>query len=126
VRLAVSSDSVATRQVAGATQRPLYRRETPLCDRLTVFVARTRWGTCRAYLLGVRLRPANQLRTLVRFTDQMAAAGMLNGRSHSRSQMRIDTPCDVAKLAVMLAQGRVLEPERGFNPFTRSILLNGT
>jgi hypothetical protein len=40
--------------------------------------------------------------------------------------MRIDTSCDVAKLAVKLAQGRVLEPERGFNPFTRSILLNGT
>ena len=35
--------------------------------------------------------------------------------------MRIDTSCDVAKLAVTLAQGRVLEPERGFNPFTRSI-----
>ena len=49
-------------------------------------------------------------RTLVRLTDQMAAAGMLNGRSHSRSQMRMDTSCDVAKLAVMLAQGRVLEP----------------
>ena len=29
--------------------------------------------------------------------------------------------CDVAKLAVTLSQGRVLEPERGFNPFTRSI-----
>ena len=50
-------------------------------------------------------------RTLVRLTNQMAAAGMLNGRSHSRSQMRMDTSCDVAKLAVMLAQGRVLEPE---------------
>ena len=36
--------------------------------------------------------------------------------------MRIDTSCDVAKLAVTLAQGRVLEPERGFNPFTRSSL----
>ena len=35
--------------------------------------------------------------------------------------MCIDTSCDVAKLAEMLAQGRVLEPERGFNPFTRSI-----
>ena len=35
--------------------------------------------------------------------------------------MRIDTSCDVAKLAVTLARGRVLEPERGFNPFTRSI-----
>ena len=34
--------------------------------------------------------------------------------------MRIDTSCDVAKLAVTLAQGRVLEPERRFNPFTRS------
>ena len=30
--------------------------------------------------------------------------------------MRIDTSCDVAKLAVMLAQGGVLEPGRGFNP----------
>jgi len=36
--------------------------------------------------------------------------------------MRIDTSCDVAKLAEMLAQRRVLEPERGFNPFTRSSL----
>ena len=71
---------------------------------------------------GCILRPANQLRRLVRFADQMAAAGMRNGRSHSRSQMRIDTSCDVAKLAVTLAQGRVLEPERGFNPFTRSSL----
>ena len=35
--------------------------------------------------------------------------------------MRIDTSCDVAKLAVTLAQSRVLEPERGSNPFTRSI-----
>ena len=68
----------------------------------------TRKGTCRAYVL----RPANQLWTLVRFTDQMAAAGMQNGRSHSRPQMCIDTSCDVAKLAEMLAQGRVLEPER--------------
>jgi hypothetical protein len=48
----------------------------------------------------------------------MAAAGMQNGRSHSRSQMRIDTSCDVAKLAVTLARRRVLEPERRFNPFT--------
>ena len=75
---------------------------------------------------GVFLRPANQLRRLVRFTDQMAAAGMRNGRSHSRSQMRIDTSCNVAKLAVTLAQGRVLEPERKFNPFTRSSLRTGT
>ena len=75
---------------------------------------------------GVLLRPANQLRRLVRFTDQMAATGMRNGRSHSRSQMRIDTSCDVAKLAVTLAQGRVLEPEREFNPFTRSSLRTGT
>ena len=74
--------------------------------------------TCRAYVL----RPANQLRRLVRFTDQMAATGMRNDRSHSRSQMRIDTSCDVAKLAVKLAEGRVLEPERGFNPFIRSSL----
>ena len=36
--------------------------------------------------------------------------------------MRIDTSCDVAQLAVTLAQDRVLEPERGFNPFTRSSL----
>ena len=36
--------------------------------------------------------------------------------------MRIDTSCDVARLAVTLALGRVLEPERGFNPFTRSSL----
>ncbi len=36
--------------------------------------------------------------------------------------MRIDTSCDVAKLAVTLAEGKVLEPERGFNPFTRSSL----
>ena len=36
--------------------------------------------------------------------------------------MCIDTSCDVAKLVVTLAQGRVLEPERGFNPFTRSSL----
>ena len=63
---------------------------------------------------------------LVRFTDQMTAAGMRNGRSHSRPQMCIDTSCDVAKLAEMLAQGRVLEPERGFNPFTRSSLRTGT
>ena len=40
--------------------------------------------------------------------------------------MRIDTSCDVAKLAVTLAQGRVLEPERGFNPFTRSSLRTET
>jgi hypothetical protein len=61
---------------------------------------------------GVLLRPANQLRRLARFTDQMAATRMRNGRSYSKSQMRIDTSCDVAKLAVTLAQGRVLEPER--------------
>ena len=36
--------------------------------------------------------------------------------------MRIDTSCDVAKLAVALAQFRVLGPERGFNPLTRSSL----
>ena len=36
--------------------------------------------------------------------------------------MRIDTSCNVAKLAGTLAQGRVLEPERKFNPFTRSSL----
>jgi len=128
VRLAVSSDSVATRQVAGATQRPLYRRETPLCDRPTGLSRKPagapRRGTCRVYCRGYVLRPANQLRTLVRFTDQKAAAGMRNGRSHSRSQMRIDTSRDVAKLAVTLAQGRVLAPERGFNPFTRSIFQN--
>ena len=82
----------------------------------------TRKGTCRAYCRAYVLRPANQLRRLVRFTDQMAATGMRNGRSYSRSQMRIDTSCDVAKLAVTLAQGRVLEPERKFNPFTRSSL----
>ena len=80
----------------------------------------------RGHVLGERLRPANQLRRLVRFTDQMAAAGMRNVRSHSRSQMRIDTSCDVAKLAVTLAQGRVLEPERRSNPFTRSSLRTGT
>ena len=32
--------------------------------------------------------------------------------------MRIDTSCDVAKLAVTLAQGRVLEPERVAKHFT--------
>ena len=79
-------------------------------------------GTCRVYVL----RPANQLRMLVRFADQVAAAGIRNSRSHSRSQMRIDTSCDVAKLAEMLAQRRVLEPERGANPFTRSSLRTGT
>ena len=78
------------------------RKRRPCVDRQAF--ARTRWGTCRAYVL----RPANQLRRLVRFTDQMAATGMRNGRSHSRSQMRIDTSCDVAKLAVTFAQGRVL------------------
>ena len=36
--------------------------------------------------------------------------------------MGFDTSCDVAKLAVTLAQVRVLEPERGFNHFTRSSL----
>ena len=72
------------------------------------------------------MRPANQLRRLVRFADQMAAAGMRNGRSHSRSQMRIDTSCDAAKLAVTLTQGRVLEPERGANPFTHSSLSQKT
>ena len=61
---------------------------------------------------GALLRPANQLRRLARFTDQMAATRMRNGRSYSKSQIRIDTSCDVAKLAVTLAQGRVLEPER--------------
>ena len=40
--------------------------------------------------------------------------------------MRIDTSTDVAKLAVTLAQGRVLEPERGFYPFTRSSLRTET
>ena len=40
--------------------------------------------------------------------------------------MRIDTSCDVAKLAVTLAQGRVLEPESGSNPFTRSSLRTET
>ena len=119
-------DKVATQQAAGATPRRLDRRETPLWDGPAVLsrkpAGETRRGTCRAYVL----QPANQLRTFVRFTDQMAAAGMRNGRSHSRSQMRIDTSCDVAKLAVTLAQGRVLEPERGFNPFTRSSLRTGT
>ena len=40
--------------------------------------------------------------------------------------MRIDTSCDVAKLAVTLAQGRVWEPERGANPFTYSSLRTET
>ena len=110
------------RQFAGATQRPLDRWETPLWERPTVLsrspAGAPRRVTCRAYVL----RPVNQLRTLVRFTDQMAAAGMRNGRSHSRSQMRIDTYFDVASLAVTLAQGRVSGPERGANPFTRSSL----
>jgi hypothetical protein len=122
VRLTGSADSVATRQVAGATQRLSDRQQPPLRYRPTglsrVPAGAPRGVTCRGYVL----RAANQLRRLVRFTDQMAAAGMRNGRSHSRSQMRIDTSCDVAKLAVTLAQGRVLEPERGFNPFTRSSL----
>ena len=106
------------RQFAGATQRPLDRWETPLWERPTVLsrspAGAPRRVTCRAYVL----RPVNQLRTLVRFTDQMAAAGMRNGRS----QMRIDTYFDVASLAVTLAQGRVSGPERGANPFTRSSL----
>ena len=126
VRVTGWPDSVATRQVAGATQRLSDRRETPLWRGPTVLsrapAGAPRRGTCRAYVL----RPANQLRTLVRFTDQMADVGMRNGRSHSRSKMRIDTSCDVAKLAVTLAQGRVLELERGFNPFTRSSLRTGT
>ena len=121
VRPLLRLTQLAARRVAGAAQRPLYHHQPPLYDRPTVFVARTLWGTrrgtCRTYVL----RPANQLRTLVRFTDQMTSAGMRNGRSHSRPQMCIDTSCDVAKLAVTLAQGRVLEPERRSNPFTRSI-----
>ena len=117
-------------RVARATRRLSDRWETPLWGGPTVSVAQPAGApcraTCRAYRRAYDLRPANQLWTLVRFTDQMAAAGMGNGRSHSRSQMRIDTSCDVAKLAVTLAQGRVLEPERGFNPFTRSSLRTGT
>ena len=40
--------------------------------------------------------------------------------------MHIDTSCDVAKLAITLAKGRVLEPERGANPFARSSLRTET
>ena len=116
----------ATLRVARATRRLSDRRETPLWGGPTVSVAQPAEAPCRATCRAYDLRPANQLWTLVRFTDQMAAAGMRNVRSHSRSQMRIDTSCDVAKLAVTLAQGRVLEPERGFNPFTRSSLRIGT
>ena len=108
--------------VAGATRRLSDCRDTPLWGGPTVSVAQPAGApcraTCRAYRRAYDLRPANQLWTLVRFTDQMAAAGMRNGRS----QMRIDTSCNVAKLAVTLAQGRVLEPEKGSNPFTRSSL----
>ena len=108
----------ATLRVAGATRRLSDRRETPLWGGPTVSVAQPAEAPCRATCRAYDLRPANQLWTLVRFTDQMAAAGMRNGRS----QMRIDTSCNVAKLAGTLAQGRVLEPEGKFNPFTRSSL----
>jgi len=40
--------------------------------------------------------------------------------------MAIDASCEVAKLAVMIAQGRVLKPERGTDPFTRCSLQTGT
>ena len=108
----------ATLRVARATRRLSDRWETPLWGGPTVSVAQPAGAPCRATCRAYDLRPANQLWTLVRFTDQMAAAGMQNGRS----QMRIDTSCNVAKLAGTLAQGRVLEPERKFNPFTRSSL----
>ena len=122
MRLTGSSDSRwAARPVAGATHQLSDRRETPLWRGPTGLLRKPAGARP-----GVLLRPANQLRRLVRFTDQMTATGMRNGRSNSRSQMRIDTSCDVAKLAVKLAQGRVLEPERGFNPFTRSSLPTGT
>ena len=45
---------MATRQVAGATQRLSDRRETPLWDGPTVFVAQTRWGTPQGHMPGVR------------------------------------------------------------------------
>ena len=105
-------------RVARATMRLSDRWETPFWGGPTVSVAQPAGAPCRATCRAYDLRPANQLWTLVRFTDQMAAAGMRNGRS----QMRIDTSCNVAKLAGTLAQGRVLEPERKFNPFTRSSL----
>ena len=108
----------ATLRVARATRRLSDRWETPLWGGPTVSVAQPAGAPCRATCRAYDLRPANQLWTLLRFTDQMAAAGMRNGRS----QMRIDTSCNVAKLAGTLAQGRVLEPERKFNPFTRSSL----
>ena len=63
VRLTGWSDPVlATRRVAGATQRLSDRRETPLCDRPTGLSLKVAGAphrdTCRAYVL----RPANQLR----------------------------------------------------------------
>ena len=54
VRLVGSPDSVATRRVAGTTQRLSDRRETPLWGRPTVFVAQTRWGNPQGHMPGVR------------------------------------------------------------------------
>ena len=53
VRLIGWPDSGGARRVAGTTPRRLDRWETPLCDRPTVSVARTRWGTPPGHMPGV-------------------------------------------------------------------------
>ena len=46
---------LAARRVAGVTPRCLYGQQSPLCDRPTVLVAQTRWGTPPGHVPGVRL-----------------------------------------------------------------------
>jgi hypothetical protein len=63
---------VAARLVAGAAPRCLYHQQPPLNDRLTVSVARTRWGNSQGYvpviLPGVRFatrEPAAVIQTVI-------------------------------------------------------------
>ena len=75
MRLSGSPDSGG---FAGVALRCLYRQQSPLCDRPTVFVAQTRWGTPPGHMPGVRFatrEPAAVIQTVVHCMLQNRFAG---------------------------------------------------
>ena len=68
VRPLLRLTQLAARRVAGAIPRYLYRQQPPLCDRPTVPVARTRWGTPPGHVPDVHFaarKPAAVIQTVI-------------------------------------------------------------